>query len=239
MATRGKAKSAATPAVKPAAARASGKSAAGRRRSARAPQPDIAQPALAAFGDSSVFRLVRQLRDWTDSLLNITVAATDMTITLARQRITSPEQKEMLKKTGSLLRSARKTAGLSIEELGKAVDLQDPVLLDLAENGKAALPFEIILRLTSILGRKDPVVFFLNLTRTYNPKLWRTIDDLGVGRLLVQAGREREFANIYRACDEARELSDPEFARVVGFVQSAFDMAMTFRATAAEAELAE
>lgn len=179
---------------------------------------------------SSVFRLVRHVRGWTDSLLNMSVAATDITITLAKQRITSPEQKEMLKKTGSLLRNARKTAGLSLDELGKAVDLQDPVLLDLAENGKAALPFEIILRLTSILGRKDPVVFFLNLTRTYNPKLWKIIEDLGVGRLLVQAGREREFANIYRACDDARALNDQEFAKVLAFVQSAFSMAMAFSA---------
>ncbi|MGE5652186.1 MAG: helix-turn-helix domain-containing protein [Bacillota bacterium] len=180
--------------------------------------------------DSAVFRLVRQVREWTDSLLNISVAATDITITLARQRISSPEQKDMLKKTGDLLRSARKTAGLSLEELGKAVDLQDPVLLDLAENGKAALPFEIILRLTAILGRKDPVVFFLNLTRSYNPKLWKIIEDLGFGRLLVQAGREREFANIYRACDDARELNDQEFASVLAFTQSAFGMAMALRA---------
>ncbi|WP_052452080.1 helix-turn-helix domain-containing protein [Noviherbaspirillum autotrophicum] len=192
----------------------------GRKTALAAPPPS----------DSAVFRLVRQVREWTDSLLNISVAATDITITLARQRISSPEQKDMLKKTGDLLRNARKTAGLSLEELGKAVDLQDPVLLDLAENGKAALPFEIILRLTSILGRKDPVVFFLNLTRSYNPKLWKIIEDLGFGRLLVQAGREREFANIYRACDDARELSDQEFARVLAFVQSAFSMAMAFSA---------
>ncbi|HJV51279.1 MAG TPA: helix-turn-helix transcriptional regulator [Noviherbaspirillum sp.] len=192
------------------------------KKAQRAPQPAVA--------DSTVFRLVRQVRGWTDSLLNISAAATDITITLAKQRIASPEQKEMLKKTGNLLRNARKTAGLSLEELGKAVDLQDPVLLDLAENGKAALPFEIILRLTSILGRKDPVVFFLNLTRTYNPKLWKIIEDLGVGRLLVQAGREREFANIYRACDAARELNDQEFAKVVAFMQSAFSLAMSCRA---------
>lgn len=219
--------------TKQASARSAAKPAAGARKS---PQQKVAVAPQPAIGDSAVFRLVRQVRDWTDSLLNITVAATDITITLAKQRVASPEQKEMLKKTGSLLRSARKTAGLSIEELGKAVDLQDPVLLDLAENGKAALPFEIILRLTSILGRKDPVVFFLNLTRTYNPKLWKVIEDLGFGRLLVQAGREREFANIYRACDEARELSDTEFARVVAFMQSAFNMAMSFSVRDAEKE---
>lgn len=220
-------RSVAKPAAKPAAATRTKT----RHAVVAAPQP--------ALGDSSVYRLVRQVRDWTDSLLNITVAATDITINFARQRISSPEQKEMLKKTGSMLRNARDAAGLSIDELGKAIDLKDPVLLDLAENGKAALPFEIILRLTAILGRKDPVIFFLNLTRTYNPKLWKTIEDLGFGRLLVQAGRERAFANIYRASDEARELSDPEFQRVVAFMQSAFNMAMSFNARDTEAALAE
>lgn len=214
--------------TKPAGMRRAAKPAGGRKHSRRIAALD-AQPASA---DSAVFRLVRQVRGWTGSLLNISAAATDITITLARQRIASPERKDMLKKTGNLLRHARKTAGLSLEELGKAIDLQDPVLLDLAENGKAALPFEIILRLTAILGRKDPVVFFLNLTRTYNPRLWKAIEDLGVGRLLVQAGREREFANIYRACDAARELNDQEFAKLVAFMQSAFTLAMTFRTTA-------
>ncbi len=195
-------------------------------------------PAVRASQGTPVLRLARQLRSWTGSLLNITVAATDITITIARQGFTSPEQKEILRKTGSLLRGARKTAGLSIEELGKAVNLKDPVLLDLAENGKAALPFEIILRLTAVLGRKDPVIFLLNLARSHNPGLWKTLEDLGLGRLLVQAGREREFANIYRACDQARALNDAEFARLLAFMQASFEMAMSFHATSADAKLA-
>ncbi|HEY0848253.1 MAG TPA: helix-turn-helix transcriptional regulator [Noviherbaspirillum sp.] len=214
---------------------------AGRTRSTqRRPRKQAAPPEEHALtpqpepGGSTVVRLARQLKDLTGSLLSITVAATEITITFARQRIASPAQKEMLSRTGDLLRSARNTAGMSIEELGKAIDLKDPVLLDLAENGKAALPFEIILRLTSVLGRKDPVVFFLNLTRSHNPKLWKTIEDLGIGRLLVQAGRERELANIYRACDEARALSDAEYAKMLAFMQAAFDLAMTFRARSAE-----
>lgn len=197
-----------------------------RQQSATAvPLPEV--PAITR--ESAVSRIARQLKDLTGSLLSITVAVTEITVTFAKDRIASPGQKEMLEKTGDLLRSARRTAGMSIEELGKAVNLKDPVLLDLAENGKAALPFEIILRLTAVLGRKDPVVFFLNLTRSHNPKLWRTIEDLGVGRLLVQAGRERELANIYRGSDEARNLSDAEYAKLIGFMQAAFDLAMTFR----------
>lgn len=201
-------------------------------RSPRAPakaRPAQAKPA-SDFGDLAVFRLVRQVRDWTDSLLSITSAAADISLNLAKQVTRKPGQKGVLEKAGGFLRAAREAAGLSIDELGKAINLKDPALLELVENGKTALPFEIILRLTSVLGRNDPVSFLLNLTRTYNPQLWQTLEDLGVGRLVLQAGREREFANIYRASDAARELDDEEFARVLAFVRSGFDLAMSFHA---------
>ncbi|MGB5208335.1 MAG: hypothetical protein WBN76_11540, partial [Azonexus sp.] len=42
------------------------------------------------------------------------------------------------------------------------------------------------------------------------------------------AGREHEFISIYRARDEARTLTDEEFARVRKFVETAFDMALEF-----------
>ena len=104
------------------------------------------------------------------------------------------------------------------------VDLNVPV-----ENGKVALPFEVILRLASVLGRNDPISFVMRFTRSYNPELWKTLEGMGIGRFVVQAGREREFANIYRASDEARRLSDEEFASVLAFTKAAFDLAMTFR----------
>ena len=92
-----------------------------------------------------------------------------------------------------------------------------------------ALPFEIILRLASVLGRNDPISFVMRFTRSYNPDVWKTLDSLGIGRLAVQAGREREFANLYRGSDAARRLSDEEFAGVLKFVQAAFTMALAFR----------
>jgi len=46
----------------------------------------------------------------------------------------------------------------------------------------------------------------------------------------VQAGREREFANIYRASDAARQLSDEEFAAALKFVRASFESALVFRA---------
>ena len=124
----------------------------------------------------------------------------------------------------------RETAGLNIREVGKAIDLKDPDLLELVENGKVALPFEIILRLASVLGRNDPISFVMRFTRSYNPDLWKTLESLGVGRLALQAGREREFANLYRASDGARRLSDEEFAEVMKFTRAAFEMALAFRA---------
>lgn len=47
---------------------------------------------------------------------------------------------------------------------------------------------------------------------------------------MLQVGRERDFANLYRANDAARRLSDEEFAHVLKFVGSAFDMAVAFHA---------
>jgi hypothetical protein len=69
----------------------------------------------------------------------------------------------------------------------------------------------------------------MKFTRSSNPDLWRSLEGLGVGRLLIQSAREREFANIYRGDDEARSLNDKEFAEVLAFTRAAFEMAMEFR----------
>jgi hypothetical protein len=180
--------------------------------------------------DSALLVLARQLRSWTDSVLGAAGTAADVSLAVAKSMLSKPEQKAALAKAGSLLRGVREAAGLSVAEVSQAIDLKDPSLRELVEEGKAALPFEIILRLASILGRNDPVSFILKLTRTYNPELWKTLENLGVGRILVQAGREREFANIYRAHDAARRLSDQEFADALAFTNAAFEMALAFRA---------
>ena len=51
---------------------------------------------------------------------------------------------------------------------------------------------------------------------------------MGVGKLLVQAGREREFANIYRSNTAARQLSDRDFAAALAFATAAFESALVF-----------
>ena len=133
-------------------------------------------------------------------------------------------------KVGGKLRDLREAAGLTIDEVGAAIDLKDPAVIEAAENGRVALSFELILRLAAVLGRKDPVAFIMQLTRDSNPEVWRSLDRMGIGKLLVHSAREREFANIYRGDDEARSLSDEEFVEVLAFTQAAFAMAMQFRA---------
>lgn len=135
-----------------------------------------------------------------------------------------------LGKVGSRLRGMREAAGMTIDEVGRAIDLKDPAVIEAAENGRVALSFELILRLAAVLGRNDPVGFVMQLTRDSNPEVWRGLDKIGIGKLLVQSAREREFANIYRGDDEARSLSDVEFVEVLAFTQAAFAMAMQFRA---------
>ena len=107
--------------------------------------------------------------------------------------------------------------------------------MGLVESGKVGLPFDLILRLAAVLGRNDPVGFVLQITRAYNPGMWKALDAVGVGHLLVQAGREREFANIYRRHDAARALSDADFAAALAFADAAFKAALEFQARHARA----
>jgi transcriptional regulator with XRE-family HTH domain len=132
-------------------------------------------------------------------------------------------------RTGAALKRLRQAAGLTITEVGAAINLKDPSLIEAWENGRIAVPFEIVLRLAAVLGRNDPIGFVMKFTRASNPDVWRALENLGVGKLLIQSAREREFANIYRADDEARKLSDAEFAEVLTFTRAAFEMAMAFR----------
>ena len=208
------------------------KSSATRRKSPPSAPTKTAPSWLSSVEQSgaSVAAVARQLRSWSDSVLGLAGAAADVSLIAAKSVLVKPEQRAALERTGSVLRGMRETAGMSVKEVGDAIDLKDPTLLDLVEHGKAALPFEIILRLASVLGRNDPISFVMRFTRSYNPDVWKTLENLGIGRFVVQAGREREFANIYRGSDAARRLSDEEFAAVLGFTKAAFDLAMVFRA---------
>ncbi len=180
------------------------------------PRAQVPPPADAVADDSGLIGMARQVRSWSDSVLGIAGAAADASIGAAKALLVRPEQRATLEKAGSLLKNMRETAGLSLREVGDAINLKD----------------EVILRLASVLGRNDPISFVMRFTRSYNPDTWHTLERLGIGRLAVQAGREREFANVYRASDAARRLDDEEFAAVLGFVKAAFELALTFHARA-------
>ncbi len=178
---------------------------------------------------SSVLSLARQLHAWAESALGVAGTATDLSFFVVKSKVKKPAQKAAIERAGSLMAELRREAGLSLDELGAALDLKDPSFLGLVESGKAVLPFEMILRLTSIVGRNDPLGFMLQLTRSYNPDLWVTLESLGIGKLIVQAGREREFANVYRMHDAARDLNDQQFAASLAFVTAAFQSAIVFQ----------
>lgn len=205
---------------------------------AASPLAVVAKPAPfeeSPSGDSRLMGLARELRSWTDVVLGIANTAADVSFRVASSRLTKPTHKAAIKKAESVFRSLRESAGLTLGDLGKAINLTDLSLLEEVEGGKVGLPFEVILRLAGVLGRNDPIPVALKLTRTYNPKLWETLEALGLGKLAVQAGREREFANLYRASDAARRLNDAEFAAALKFVQASFEAALVFRAEASTA----
>ncbi len=195
---------------------------------AKAAPPAVELPTLQQAGGAAVRSLARQLHSWTGSLIGGVGTAADMSLALAAASVQRPGPKAAVAKASALLRDAREAAGLTLDDLGAALDLKDPSFMALVESGKVGLPFEMILRMATLLGRNDPITFILQLTRSYNPRVWKSLEALGVGKLLVQAGREREFANIYRSSTAARELSDRDFAAALAFSASAFESALVF-----------
>ena len=140
--------------------------------------------------------------------------------------LVSPTQRNMMQETGLYLRDLRKVAGLTVADLGRALDLTDHSLLAAVESGTATLSFELILRLAGVLARHDPLPFIMRFARTYNPDLWNALEVWGAARLPVQVERERQFTNVYRSHDEARILSDERFDEVLAFTHAAFELAL-------------
>lgn len=202
-------------------------------RASRSGKSSPARAGKAAAGGTkaldAVGGLTKTLRGLTEQVVGMAGAAVDTSLAAASGLFPrGVASTKGLVKAGSFLRSVREAAGIPLEDLGRAINIKDAALLELAENGKMALPFEVILRLASVLARNDPVPFVLNLAKVYSPGTFRTLEILGIGRLLEHAGREHEFISIYRARDEARKLTDEEFSRVRKFVETAFDMALEF-----------
>lgn len=148
---------------------------------------------------------------------------------LARPLLGSSGTPAALARAGATVRDLRETAGLSVERLAKLIALRDTSILEKYEAGEAAIPLEIILRLAAVLARNDPIPFVLQMTHSTQPGLAKVLRNLGIGQFLAQAGREREFVNLYRGRDELRELADDEFKALLHVIDAQLELALTFR----------
>lgn len=137
-----------------------------------------------------------------------------------------PERLQAMADAGSFLKDAREVAGLNITELAEAIGLSDSELLEEVEEGRATLPFDMILRIASLTARHDPIPFIIKFLRTYNPELEQTLEQWGIMKLPKQYERERRFINVYRSQDKLRDLSDAEFERFIGYMSSATDFTL-------------
>lgn len=133
----------------------------------------------------------------------------------------SPERLRAMADAGSFLQDARQVAGLNLQDLAEAVGLAETELLEEVEQGRATLPFDMILRIAALIARHDPIPFILKFVRTYNPELVEKLDDWGIMALPRQFERERKFINILRKHDALRDMSEEEFERFIGYQESA------------------
>lgn len=188
------------------------------------------------FFDPQIGNFVEGLMDVSTSVLKYAGGATGG---IGKQIMKTPERLQLMGEAGKALKDMRETAGLTIEDLGSAIDLDDPSIIKAVEEGKVALPIDIMVRLASYYSRNDPVPFIMRFSRTYHPMLSELLNKTGVDRLMIKAEREMKFIKIYRNVDAARELSDEGFDRVLEFTRQAFLMAMHFVAEQEDVEFDE
>lgn len=183
-------------------------------------EPWISEEAITGFFD--------RISGATTSAFKFARKTTDTSYKVGKAIIHSQDQLKLMLAAGQSLKDLREVAGLTISDLNDSLQLKDKTLLEAVENGTATLSFELILRLSALLARNDPIPFILKFSRTYSPETWRLLNDWGAGRLPLQYQREREFINIFRSKDEARQLSDEGYAKVLAFTRQAFNMSLHF-----------
>lgn len=133
---------------------------------------------------------------------------------------------KLAREAGHYVRELRELAGLTVSDLARALELRDTSYLEAVEAGTQTLSFDLVLRLSAIVARNDPLPTILKLTRTSNPAVAKFLEDWGAGRLPLQLERERAFVNLLRGNDEARDLSDESFEQVLRFTKAALDSAV-------------
>lgn len=140
----------------------------------------------------------------------------------------APEYMEQAGKAGRYLKDLREVAGLTVEDLGKAIEYENLDLLKAIEEGRSPITLDILFRLASFYSRNDPITFMMDFSKAYAPWLWQMLRFTGLEKLLITLERELKFINIYRAKDSARYLNNRDYERVLSFTQQAFDSAVDF-----------
>ncbi len=192
------------------------------------PQERRAKNEHTAEDDIDDDTLIDRLSELTSSAFKFAKRTTQTSFKVGKALIHSQDQLKLMLTAGQSLKDLREVAGLTLSEANEALNLKDKSILEAVENGTATLSFELILRLSALLARNDPIPFIIKYTRTYNPEIWGILSDWGLGRLPLQYERERQFINIFRAHDEARKLSDDGYKKVLEFTKKAFDMSLHF-----------
>jgi transcriptional regulator with XRE-family HTH domain len=202
-----------------------------RTKAERATRPAEVEPVVESSTRGALeSALMRGLGAIATGVSERMAASSGVGLRVGKALLLSPEGARMRLEAGRTLRELRKVAGLTVDELAEALELSDHSLLAAVEKGTATLSFELILRLSALLARNDPVPFVAQMTRTYNPALWKLLENWGIVRIPLQMERERRFVNVYRAHDVARNLSDAGFDHVLRFTQAAFEMALDLAA---------
>lgn len=187
-----------------------------------------ADKAEAWVSEESISNFFGRVSGATTSALNFAKKTGGTSYKVGKAIIQSQDQLKLMVSAGQSLKDLREVAGLTVNELSDAINLKDKTIIEAVENGTATLSFELILRLAALLARNDPIPFILKYSRTYAPETWKILNDWGAGRLPLHYERERQFINIYRSQDQARQLSDEGYERVLEFTKQAFNMSLHF-----------
>jgi len=174
---------------------------------------------------SQLTTLVSTTLDMANSATKVPIRfATALILTADQIKLLPKDTLRLMKDTGVYLKDIRQVAGITTQELADALRLDDRTLLEAVESGTATLSFELILRISSLLARHDPIPFVLRVTRTYNPEVWQILHNWGIARIPLKIERERQFIGILRSRDDARELTEEQFNEVFKATKATFDM---------------
>jgi transcriptional regulator with XRE-family HTH domain len=203
-----------------------GKKKSGSKRS-DSPQPKTEKPEP-WVSEESITNFFDKVSGATSSAFKFAKKTGGTSYKVGKAIIQSQDQLKLMVSAGQSLKDLREVAGLTVSELSDAINLKDKTIIEAVENGTATLSFELILRLAALLARNDPIPFILKYSRTYAPETWKILNDWGAGRLPLHYERERQFINIYRSQDQARQLSDEGYDRVLEFTKQAFNLSLHF-----------